>query len=99
MTRSFSRSPPAFAAGSAVRARDRRAAEVQRERESDTRAAVAEERTRIARELHDVVGHSVTVMMVQAGAARMLVESDPATATGRLLVVEKSGREALTEMR
>jgi len=77
----------------------RRAEELELRREADARAAVSEERTRIARELHDVVGHAVTVMMVQSGAARMQVESDPAAARERLLAVEESGRAALSEMR
>src|SRR5262245_37832641 len=95
-----------YAVGVAMRGRDRRmrelarrAEELELRREADARAAVSEERTRIARELHDVVGHAVTVMMVQSGAARMQVESDPAAARERLLAVEESGREALSEMR
>jgi len=88
-----------YAVGVWMRTRDRRERQLAGRIESDARAAVADERTRIARELHDVVGHSVTVMMVQAGAARMLVEADPTGARERLLAVEESGREALAEMR
>ena len=62
-------------------------------------AAVAGERGRIARELHDVIAHSVSVMTVQAGAARLLLEEDPARARQPLLSVEETGRQALAEMR
>jgi signal transduction histidine kinase len=61
--------------------------------------AVAEERRRIARELHDVVAHSVSVMTVQAGAVRRLLRSDQERERQALEVIEATGREALTEMR
>jgi len=95
-----------FVAGTSVRAHDHRARELSRQaddlrrgRESDAKAAIVAERTRIARELHDVVGHAITVMTVQCGAARMLLNDNPAAARDRLLTVERSGREALSEMR
>jgi len=62
-------------------------------------AAVADERARIARELHDVVAHSISVMVVKAGSARLRLRSDPATSEQALLSVEQTGRQALTEMR
>ncbi len=61
--------------------------------------AVAEERRRIARELHDVVAHSVSVMTVQAGAVRRLLRPDQERERQALEVIEATGREALTEMR
>ena len=69
------------------------------EREETERAAVAEERRRIARELHDVIAHSVTLMTVQAGAARLLLAEDPERAREPVLSVEETGRHALAELR
>ena len=63
------------------------------------RAGRAEERTRIAGELHDVVAHAMSAMVVQAAAARRLAESDPAARARRFAAVEETGREALTELR
>ncbi len=69
------------------------------ERRSDAQRAVLDERARIARELHDVVAHSMSVMVVQAGAARRMVSIDAARATEALQTIEDTGRESLTEMR
>jgi signal transduction histidine kinase len=96
-------------AGLATRERSARLRQVERERELASRVAVADERARIARELHDVIAHSVSVMVVQAGAARRLLDR-PGTQAPQGLVgagrageamreVEGSGRDALTELR
>ncbi|MRX44583.1 sensor histidine kinase [Agromyces kandeliae] len=78
-----------------LQARDqRRAALAQRESR-----AIAEERNRIARELHDVVGHSLSVMIVQAAAVRRRLAADQHVERTALEAVESAGREALTEMR
>ncbi|MEV0199314.1 histidine kinase [Nonomuraea sp. NPDC050691] len=76
-----------------------RAARLERARSADRRAARAEERSRIARELHDVVAHHVSVMTVQASAARRVLASDPEVASEALTAIEETGRLALTEMR
>ncbi len=68
-------------------------------REAEARAAVAEERARIARELHDIVGHSVSVMTVQASAVRRLLREDQEREREALITVEETGRAALAEMR
>ncbi len=91
-----------FTLGDRVRNADaarRLAEEAERGREEQARLAVEEERTRIARELHDVVGHSVSVMTVQASAVRRLLEDDQQKVREALEVVEQTGREALAEMR
>jgi signal transduction histidine kinase len=82
-----------------AREAEERAGRIERQREAEARAAVAEERARIARELHDVVGHSVSVMTVQASGVRRLLRPDQEREREALLVVEQAGREALAEMR
>ncbi len=69
------------------------------ERVESATVAAEEERTRIAGELHDVVAHALTAMVVQASGARRLAERDPGRAGDAFLAVEQSGREALTEIR
>lgn len=91
--------------GRAVRSRQIRAVEaedrvvaIEREREEKMRAVVAEERGRIARELHDIVAHGVSVMVLQAGAARQTLDRDPGKVRELLETVEHMGRQALDEM-
>jgi signal transduction histidine kinase len=76
-----------------------RADRLEREREEEARLAVAEERARIARELHDIVGHSVSVMTVQAAGVRSLLKPEQEREREALLIIEQTGREALAEMR
>jgi signal transduction histidine kinase len=78
---------------------EERAARLEREQETEARAAVAEERSRIAREMHDVVAHSLSVMVVQAEAAEAMLDVDPERARRPLAAVQGTGREALTELR
>jgi signal transduction histidine kinase len=68
-------------------------------REEEALRAVAEERRRIAREMHDLVGHSVSVMVVQAGGARRILDRDPERAIEAAVRIEATGRAALAEMR
>ena len=82
-----------------VAALEARAELLEREREDNARLAVALERGRIAREMHDVVAHNVSVVVVQAAAAERLVETDPERARQAMRDVATTGRQALTEMR
>jgi signal transduction histidine kinase len=78
---------------------DERTVELATERERSAAQAVALERVRIARELHDVVAHHVSLMGVQAGAARRVIDRDPEQAAASLGVVEDSARTAVEELR
>src|SRR3954451_22103399 len=72
---------------------------LEREQEKQAQLAVAHERARIARELHDVVAHNVSVMVVQSAAARRMIDHDASKAKDALASVEQTGRSALREMR
>ena len=76
-----------------------RAARLEREREERVRQAVMEERRVIARELHDIVAHNVSIMVAQAGGARRVFDGHPEDARSSLGCIEEIGREALAEMR
>ncbi len=93
-------------AGRLFRDRQRLAAALQsrtealeREQKETARLAIAEERARIARELHDVVAHSVSVMVVQAGAERLALDQAQESTRETLISIERTGRQALAEMR
>jgi signal transduction histidine kinase len=76
-----------------------RAAQLEADQQAQARAAVAAERARIARELHDVIAHSVSVMVIQAGAAEQLLEDTPERARGPLEAVQDTGRQTILELR
>jgi signal transduction histidine kinase len=96
----------AWLAGRAIRARTllteelhEAAIRAEEAHESEAQRAMAEERRRIAREMHDVVAHSVSVMVVQAGGARRIIDRDPDRAARAAAQIEYTGRAALVEMR
>jgi signal transduction histidine kinase len=95
----------AWVAGDQVRQRrqrlqqlEERARRAERERERERRLAAAEERTRIARDLHDSAGHAINVILVQAGAARLLQERDPSASRAALETIEEVARETISEI-
>jgi signal transduction histidine kinase len=96
----------AWLAGRAIRYRrdrertlERLTVDLEREREEKARAAVAEERVRIARELHDVVAHAISVIVLQARGGRRSLATDPGETREALDTIEATGSQALTEMR
>jgi signal transduction histidine kinase len=76
-----------------------KAERAQHAREEDERRAIATERNRIARELHDVLAHNLSVMVVQASGARQVLAKDPVRAVEAAALIERTGREALIEIR
>ncbi len=76
-----------------------RATTLEQRRDAEVAQAVSDERSRMARELHDVVSHSVSLMTLQAGAARQALDVHPQRARQQLLGIESTGREAMVEMR
>jgi signal transduction histidine kinase len=78
---------------------EERAVRAEAEREIEAQRAVAHERARLARELHDIVSHAVSVIVVQAGAAGRLLDRAPDEVAPRLAAIEGAGREAMAELR
>ena len=87
------------ARGEYLRLLQERAEQLEREQQAEAERAVTAERTRIARELHDVVAHQVSLMTVQAGAAKTVLNSDTEAAASAINAVEVAGRRALDELR
>jgi len=85
--------------GEYLRLLEERTVNLERARTIEAEQAVHQERTRIARELHDIVAHQVSLMTVQAGAAKTVALSNPQAAVEAMAAVEKAGRQALSEMR
>jgi signal transduction histidine kinase len=95
-----------WATGRLIRARERDARKLreladalERERVEEARLAVVEERARIARDLHDVVAHAMTTIVLQAGAERLSLGDERGSTHGTLQSIERTGRQALVEMR
>jgi signal transduction histidine kinase len=78
---------------------ERQAADLEADRSALAREAVADERARIAREMHDAVAHSVSVMVLQAGAAEQVLATAPECARESLVTIQDTGREAIVELR
>jgi signal transduction histidine kinase len=84
--------------GEQAEAAGERAALLERDQSIRAREAVADERARMARELHDIVGHALNVIVIQAGGAQRVFASKPAVARDALASIESTGREALSDM-
>lgn len=82
-----------------IREIEAKAARLERERETEARRVVAEEQARIARELHDVIAHALSVIVVQAGAAEEVFELDPALARQPIAAIDAAARAALADLR
>src|SRR5262249_20479474 len=82
-----------------LRALEERAAQLEREREAKARRAAAEEQTRIAREVHDIVAHNLSVIVVQSTAADAVFDSQPDEAHRAVRTIEATARRALDELR
>ncbi|WP_188111347.1 sensor histidine kinase [Nocardioides antri] len=88
-----------FAGGRLMHSREQLARQLEAERAHAERYAVAEERTRIARELHDAVGHAISLMTIQAGAERLALGDDRPETARVLTQIERTGRQTMQEMR
>lgn len=88
----------AWIAGRTIHTRTVRADELEREQERLAASAAEDERRRIARELHDVISHSLGVVVLQAGAAEQMLERDPGRAREALAAIRATGQEAIAEM-